>query len=567
MTEEIAGFGCPTKNSSTISASLARGLVDLGVEDVFTIIGGGIAPLIDALRRNGLRIRHFRHEGGAAFAAHEASMVSGKPVAICVTTGPGIYNALTGIAAAKADGGRIVLLSGTTSPAMRGRGAVQETGFETMPVEIFTAGRLFHVARIICDARELPTIFSQLQVGFRQTGGFSAHLSLPLSLQDAEDAPFAIPPITVHELRASKNALHDVVSRLAGRRFGLWLGYGARNATNEVRAFVSRTGCGVIATPRAKGFFPENDPHYVGVSGAGAHPSVQQYMQTFAPEVLLVLGSRLGEVSSFWNPAMVPSKGFIHVDIDPSAFGSAYPHANTLGVISQIRIFMDDLLEQWPIDAPRQTPHNHALAPMPVLPARNEPLVRTPFLLQEIQRVIVEQSNSIVMAESGSSFAWANHALRFLTPNRYRTSASFGSMGHFVTGVVGAALKSPNPAVVISGDGAMLMNNEINTAVKYGAHAIWVVLNDARYGLTEYGLQALGIEPLETRLPETNFALFAEAQGARGRVVTRESEIADALQESLNVRGPFVLDVRIDPHDVAPMLATRIASLTKQRRG
>lgn len=565
VTEEIVGFGCPIKHSMTVSTSLAHGLRALGVEDVFTIIGGGIAPLIDALHRYGFRIRHFRHEGGAAFAAHEASMVSGKPVAICVTTGPGIYNALTGIAAAKADGGRIVLLSGATSPAMRGKGAVQETGLDTMPAEIFTAGALFHMARVISDARELSVIFPRLHLGFQQAGGFTAHLSLPLAVQDAQDAPFDIPTITVNEPRASKNAIRQVVALLEGRRFGLWLGHGARAATNAIREFVTRTGCGVIATPRAKGVFPENDPHYVGVSGAGAHPTVQQYMQEFAPEVLLVLGTRMGEVSSFWSPAMVPSDGFVHVDLDASVFGAAYPHAKTLGILSDIRQFMEDLGDVWPRDLPRQTLHSCVLPPVPHLEPRREPLIRTPFLLQEIQRVIVEQSSAIVMAESGSSFAWANHALRFSTPDRYRTSASFGSMGHFVAGVVGAALERKGPAVVISGDGAMLMNNEINTAVAYGARAIWIVLNDARYGLTEHGLQALGIEPLETRIPQTNFALFAQSQGAKGRVVEQEDEVHDALREALETRGPFVLDVRIDLDDVAPMLATRIASLTKQR--
>jgi acetolactate synthase-1/2/3 large subunit len=202
---------------------------------------------------------------------------------------------------------------------------------------------------------------------------------------------------------------------------------------------------------------------------------------------------------------------------------------------------------------------------MDTLSARDESLVRTPFLMQEVQRVIIDATDVIMMSESGNSFAWANHALRFSSPNRYRTSAAFGSMGHFVAGVVGAALGRQGKAVVLTGDGAMLMNNEINTAVAYQAQAIWIVLNDARFGLTEHGMQALELTPIETRMPRTDFSLFAQSQGANGCVVDQESSLANALEQAMNAAGPFVVDVRIDPQDVAPMLATRIASLKKQR--
>jgi acetolactate synthase I/II/III large subunit len=567
VTKAFVGWGYPTKQGTTVSTSLAQGLRELGIEEVFTIVGGGIAPLIAALRRCGLRIRHFRHEGGAAFAAHEASIASGTPVAVCVTTGPGIYNALTAMAAARADGGRILLLSGSTSPGMLGRGAVQETGLETMPAELFAAGPLFHYAKIINDSRELPVIFNRLKSGFARAGGFSVHLSLPLCVQDAPDFPREIPALTVHEPRAAKCAIQEVVAHLEKQRFGLWIGHGARSAADEIREFVKRTGCGVIATPRAKGVFPEDDPHYVGVSGAGAHPTVQHYVQNDSPAFLLVVGTRLGEVSSFWSPHLVPREGFIHVDVDSTAFGAAYPQVKTLAIRSESRAFFQDLLDELPTNFRRLTPPNRPLARSEPMAPRQEPLIRTPFLMQQVQHILVEGSEAVVMSESGNAFAWANHSLRFISPDRYRTSAAFGSMGHFVTGVVGAALGRRGKAAVLAGDGAMLMNNEINTAVAYDVPAIWIVLNDARFGLTERGMQALELEPIETRIPRTNFALFAQSQGAEGIVVEQESELADALEKALAARGPFVVDVRIDPHDVAPMLATRIASLRQQRNG
>jgi acetolactate synthase-1/2/3 large subunit len=137
-------------------------------------------------------------------------------------------------------------------------------------------------------------------------------------------------------------------------------------------------------------------------------------------------------------------------------------------------------------------------------------------------------------------------------------------MGHFTTGCVGAALVGKRPVVTIVGDGAMLMNNEINTAVQYNARVVWVVLNDAQLGLNQHGMTALGMRPVETQMPRTNFVMFAESQGARGRAVASEADLAGALDWALTTDGPVVLDVNVDPGIPSPVVAERIASLQRQ---
>ena len=109
----------------------------------------------------------------------------------------------------------------------------------------------------------------------------------------------------------------------------------------------------------------------------------------------------------------------------------------------------------------------------------------------------------------------------------------------------------------------MLMNNEINTAVAYQADVVWIVLNDAQLGLNEHGMSALGMPPIETQLPRTDFAGFARCQGATGLTVTDEHGVADAIAAALATPGPVVVDVRIDPTVPSPILALRIASLTQ----
>ncbi|HVR20327.1 MAG TPA: thiamine pyrophosphate-dependent enzyme, partial [Polyangiaceae bacterium] len=139
----------------------------------------------------------------------------------------------------------------------------------------------------------------------------------------------------------------------------------------------------------------------------------------------------------------------------------------------------------------------------------------------------------------------------FSRPGRYRASTCFAAMGHASAGVLGAAL-GPSKAVAIVGDGALLMQNEINTAVSYGLRAVWIVLNDARYGMIAQGMQSIGWKPFATDFPRTDFVAIARAMGADGRRVDRECDLEAALRAGLAAPGPFVIDVIIDPSEIVP---------------
>src|SRR5688572_16829372 len=106
----------PRAARTTAAEALAAGLWDLGVKSAYGVGGGGIAPFVDALTRSPLHTVHFRHESGAAFAALEAYRATGAPAVTFTTFGPGILNSLNGIAAAKREGGKLILVSSMTAP-------------------------------------------------------------------------------------------------------------------------------------------------------------------------------------------------------------------------------------------------------------------------------------------------------------------------------------------------------------------------------------------------------------------------------------------------------------------
>ncbi|MBN3962121.1 ScyA-related TPP-binding enzyme [Nostoc sp. NMS8] len=556
-TEQLNSTKLLFDSKPSVSFSVAEAVVkilgDMGVQYAFGVSGGAIAPVWAALHQSPMQVLHFRHEAGAAFAAIEAYFASDRPVMVFTTTGPGITNALTGLLAARWEGAKVILVSASTPASQRGRWAIQETSTYTMPsAGIFTSGQIFDYATTLECSNELPEISQRLALGLAQPGGFIAHLSIPTNIQTSL-LKTSLLRVTLSRAIAtvSEETIAECVRLLSEGPFAIWVGFGARSAAKEIRQLAEKTGAAVICSPRGKGIFPEDHPQFVGVTGFGGHQSVLKYMQEQRPRRVLVLGTRLGEFTSFWNPTMIPWQGFLHVDIDPEIPGTAYPSAETFAIQSDVKIFLKNLLKNFRenIDPSRiMLPRFQR----DVIKPRMTGLVRPELLMNMIQQVIVDGSDAVVMAESGNSFAWVIHLLRFTRPNRYRISNGFGSMGHFVTGVVGAALAQNGKAVAIVGDGAMLMNSEVNTAVKYQVPAVWIVLNDGRYNICQQGMAYLGFSEADATIPQADFVKIAQGMGAEGIRVERESDVQIALEKAIAAKGPFVVDVIIDPTQIPP---------------
>jgi acetolactate synthase-1/2/3 large subunit len=357
----------------------------------------------------------------------------------------------------------------------------------------------------------------------------------------------------------------DAVIEALRERFAIWVGYGARRSGEAIAKLVDRTNAPVFSTPRGKGIFPEHDPRFLGVSGLGGDDDLAARLAAARVERVLVLGSRLGELSSSYDPGLVPRSGLIHVDLDARVPGAGYPEAQTLAVQAEIGEFMAALLGRLDeLGGPRSSVVEPRPAPVRLEP-RAEDRVRPRYLMQCLQTRVVEGSDAVVLSETGNSLAWTNRYLRFGSPHRYRMSGMFCPMGHVSAGILGT-VATGRRAVAVVGDGAFLMQNELSTAAAIGANAIWIVLNDARYGMCDQGLRCLGYPPADLQFPEVDFLALARSVGADGIRVWRESQVADALEWAMRSRGPFVVDVIIDPDELAPV-ADRIASIYTQTSG
>lgn len=550
-----------------VSDALVRVFKEAGISHAFGLTGGAIAPFALALSKGGIEIIHCRHEGGAGFAALEGYFASGRPGLVFATTGPGVSNALTGLAAARWEGGKLVLVSAASGVSNRGRWAFQETE-DVHAAGLFPGAPVAHYSAMLDDASQLPVIASRLAHGLQRPGPFVAHLQLPLSLQPAP-APKGVlsrlPP--QGRIVADSATVERLVQLLDGSSFVIWAGFGARDASETLEKFAELTGAPVMCSPRGKGAFPENHRLYLGVTGFGGHAAVDDYMEEHRPDYVLVLGSRLGEMTSLWQESMLPREALIHVDIDPEVFGAAYPSAHSIGVLSDAGELLSELMRRGgegfrSSAAPPQSP------PFPEAPApRAEGLVRPQVLMAALQEYALDRADEfMLMSEAGNAFAWATHWLRFAYGCKYRVSMGFGSMGHAIGAPLGVGLVAGHKAIGLAGDGAMLMNNEISTAVHHRVPAIWVVLNDAQYGMIRQGMESIGYEPFATEIPSTDFVKMAEAMGAKGIRVRSELELPQAIEAAMREPGPVVVDVYIDPAELAPT-RKRNASLLDQGAG
>ena len=514
--------------------ALARELSRLGVRHAFGVSGGAIALVFDALIDSPVDLHHFRHESGAAFAAAEASLTTGRPTVVFATTGPGLLNTLTGLAAARWDGAKVLLISGATNPSQRGRWATQETSSYTLSQDaLFASGSLFDLAVRIEQAHELMVVLRRLATGFQRPGGFVAHLSLPMSVQSSQvDSP----RVRLDSRPMSPNATAEDVAfcarRLAEPSSVIWAGFGATSAALFVRELAERTLSRVLCSPRGKGILPEDHPLYLGVSGESGHPAAREALVQLRPKWTLVLGSRLGQATSGWEPDFTPSEGFVHVDLDPEVPGSAFPAVSTQGIQADIGEFLEDLLTFFPSQPGTKPTSRWPHPPKTAESNRESDAVSPQDLMAAIQRQIVQSSDAPILTEAGPTLGWCNQHLCFPSPGRFRVSNGFRAEGHAACGVVGTALARRDKAVAVVDRASMLVASEVSSAVQYQAPAVWIVLNET---------------PDSRPTPEVDFVRYAQSLGADGARVESEGPLDLVLRRAMTARGPFVIDVHTAP--------------------
>ena len=311
---------------TTLSDLIISYLEQFGVEYVFSVPGGPIGSLYDALarseKRGGPRSILARHENGAAFMADGYARETGRVGVCCATTGPGATNLITGVASAYADYIPLLVITAQTLLPTFGRGGFQESSADVTDI----VGMFEHCTRyntLVSHPDQLESKLSSALTTALQTPKGPAHLSIPIDILRSPakghmDFPslrhlLTEPTSTIDSLAVEKlhQGLHDILSK--NLQVALLIGQGCGGASDEILKFAELIGAPIITTPRGKRWVDPYHPLYRGVFGFAGHTTARKTLSDKSVGLILAVGTNLNAWSTCgWDTVLMNNK-LVHI--------------------------------------------------------------------------------------------------------------------------------------------------------------------------------------------------------------------------------------------------------------
>jgi acetolactate synthase-1/2/3 large subunit len=538
-------------STPTAAAALLRTFANHGVRVAFGIPGGAASPIFDALVDvPEITFVATRHEAMAGFAASGYARATGIPALVLTTSGPGLTNAITGMAAATLEELPVIFLAGEIASTAVARGALQDGS----PAGLDALGMVRSMTRWATTLQAAdaapPTAERAWQLATGDRPG-PVYIGVPL---DVGSRPSSPPPRFASSVRPAAVPPPLVCQKAAmvlrtARRPLLVLGNGARWASAEALVLAERLSLPVVVTGHAKGVFPEKHPLYLGIVGVGQHPSVAEYLAD-PPDVVCIVGSRLGDIATNgWRLPLAGTAETIQIDRDPLLVGRNAPV--TLGIVGDARSVLLELTATLPADGvpPRGGVAGCRSSRAELAQSNNVPL-KPQRVLAELSRAFPE---AIWCSDIGEHLTMALHYLRVDSPLSFHALTAFGSMGSGIGSAIGVKVARPTETVIaLCGDGGVAMHaGEILTCVDNGIGVVFAVFNDGRWNMIEQGFQAVyGRLPPSLPSHVADLAAVARGFGAEGVILRHPGDLRPELLRELTRRGrPVVLDIRIDPSE------------------
>ena len=546
---------------------LIESLLHERVNTVFGYPGGAVLHIYDELYHAQGKMVHYRsqHEQGAVHMADGYARSTGKVGVVMVTSGPGVTNAVTGIATANMDSVPLVVIAGQVPRAVMGTDAFQE---------VDTLG----ITRPCCKKNYLVRDVSQMAVTIREAfqvarsgrpGPVVVDIPKDVAAEKTAYHQPELPAIPSPSERAelSRETIETAVTSLLGaKRPVFYIGGGvvSSGACPELRELAETLAIPVTSTLMGLGAFPSSHPLYLGM--LGMHGTYFANMAISGADLILAVGVRFddrvtGKVEEFGRSAKI-----IHVDIDPRSINKIVPaQIPVAGDAKQVlRSMLDTLASRngnlQGIHAQRK-PWLKQIATwrrlVPLASARSAEVIQPHHLMQELYRC--SRRDVIFATDVGQHQMWAAQYCSLEEPRRWITSGGLGTMGFGLPAAIGAQTGNPQKQVIaIIGDGGFLMTcQELATAVRYRIPVKVVIMNNRFLGMVRQWQELFHdnrLSQVESSGP-ADFVKLAEAFGASGLRTSDPAELPDLLKTGLGMPGVVVMDVHVAPlENVYPMV-------------
>lgn len=542
-----------------------RSLVEENVECIFGYPGGAVLPLYDEIYKQD-KIKHIlvRHEQAATHAADGYARVTGKPGVVLVTSGPGLTNAITGIATAHMDSIPMIVFSGQVATSLIGNDAFQEV--DTVGITLPCVKHNFLVKDVKDIAKTIKKAFYIATTG--RPGPVVIDLPKNITVQECKfEYPESIsmrsynPTIKGHpkQIKRAYELLTKAKRPMVYTGGGVVIG----NAHEELRELVRALNLPITSTLMGLGAYPGTDQQFLGM--LGMHGTYESNMAMHHCDVLFAIGARFDDRITGTLNHFCPNAKVIHVDIDPSSIAKNVP--TDLPIVGEAKSVLREFLaihneEKRSLDEKALEKWWDQIAEWREMKSldyvNSSEIIKPQFVLEKLFEVT--QGRAIVTSDVGQHQMWAAQYYQFDEPRQWINSGGLGTMGFGVPAAMGAKLAAPDRDVAcITGDGSIqMMLQEMSTMLQYHTPVKIINLNNGYLGMVrqwqEFFFQKRYCMSYFDSLPD--FIKLAEAYGHSGVQVTKPSDVEPALIEAFKQKDKTILlDFITDPtENVYPMI-------------
>jgi acetolactate synthase I/II/III large subunit len=532
---------------------VARVLADEGVEHVFGYPGGAVLYIYDAIYKQD-KFKHIlvRHEQAAVHAADAYSRSSNKVGVCLVTSGPGVTNAVTGIATAYMDSIPMVILSGQVPTHAIGEDAFQEC--DTVGITRPCVKHNFLVRDVKDLADTMRKAFYIARTG--RPGPVLVDIPKDITIAHCKYTPAKSEPVMrsyAPVVKGHQGQIKKAVQLLLqAERPMIYTGGGVilSDASPELHQFVKMMGAPCTNTLMGLGAFPFTDKQFVGMPGM--HGTYEANMAMQHCDVLIAVGARFDD-RVIGNPkhfAQNPRK-IIHIDIDPSSISKRVKV--DVPIVGNVKDVLTELIAQYQLAVAEARPNPDALAKWwqqvdvwrskeCMKFADSTELIKPQSVVQKLWEVT--GGDAYITSDVGQHQMWAAQYYGFDKPRRWINSGGLGTMGVGLPYAMGVQMANPDATVAcITGEGSIQMNiQELSTCRQYHLTPKIICLNNRFLGMVRQWQQidysSRYSESYMDALPD--FVKLAEAYGHVGMRIEKPSDVDGALREAFKLKDRLV---------------------------
>ena len=521
-------------------------LANAGVKRCYGIVGDALNPVIDALRRNGkVEFIHVRHEEYGVFAAVAEAYMTGTPVAVCGTAGPGVVHLFNGLMDARKEGAPVIAIAGDVETKLIDTGALEELN----PYKFFETASLY-TGRLVNPEQARPIISTAILTAVMEKGPTVISIPADVASADAGDQSSEIRIPIAPVIRPSDADLNQLASMINdAKTVAIFGGDGCRDASREVIQLADKLKAPVGYTFRGKQWLEHDNPNAVGMTGllgyGGAYGAINE------ADLLLLLGTDF-PFSEFLPGAKVKK---VQIDKNPKHIGRRT--AVDLGLVGDVKATVTALLAS----VKDKTEHSfldkhvadtksfHELLQHYVVKGPGIKPIRPEFLAATLSEVAAD--DAMFFVDTGTACIWMARHVNVGGNRRLFGSFSWASMANAAPNAFGAQLAFPGrQTIAMCGDGGFTMMGlgDLLTQVERKTPVVQIILNNGSLDFVNIEQQEAGMIPFGVEFKNPDFAKVAEAMGAKGIRIENPGDVREGLAAALaHKSGPVVVDAVVDP--------------------